>query len=213
MNAFVWNSALPTQTMANVPRMGAWEKLMSDQILTQPEQTALLQRVAVARDREAFARLFNHFAPRLKNYLTKPGTTASTAEELAQETMLLVWRKAHLFDPTRAGAATWIFTIARNLKIDQQRRYHPPALDPDPSEAPEPPLDGEACVLAQERAAQVGRALSTLSPEQATIIRLSFFDETPHMEIAKALEIPLGTVKSRIRLAMARLKTLLEDPS
>ena len=218
MNVLIWNSVMPLPPLSVAVRPAARGRAVSTEPssphgLTPSDQADLLHRVAVERDREAFARLFTHFAPRLKNYLTKPGTTANTAEELAQETLLIVWRKAHLFDPSRAGAATWVFAIARNLKIDQQRRYHPPALELDPSQVPDAPLDGEAAVLAQERAEQVTRALTSLSPEQATIIRLSFFEESPHADIAKALEIPLGTVKSRVRLAMARLRTLLDSPS
>jgi RNA polymerase sigma-70 factor (ECF subfamily) len=183
---------------------------MSDALLPE-EQTKLLLAVARDRDREAFSKLFAHFAPRLKTFLTKPGTTPNTAEELAQETMLLVWRKAGLFDPARAGAATWIFTIARNLRIDQQRRYRPADPLPDPSDEPDRPLDGESQLLVNEREEQIRTALSALSPEQATIIRMSFFDETSHADIAHALEIPLGTVKSRVRLAMNRLRTLLDQ--
>lgn len=187
-----------------------WRAVMSDALLPE-EQTKLLLAVARDRDREAFSKLFAHFAPRLKTFLTKPGTTPNTAEELAQETMLLVWRKAGLFDPARAGAATWIFTIARNLRIDQQRRYRPADPLPDPSDEPDRPLDGESQLLVNEREEQIRTALSALSPEQATIIRMSFFDETSHADIAHALEIPLGTVKSRVRLAMNRLRTLLDQ--
>lgn len=175
------------------------------------EQVRLLLAVARNEDRQAFARLFQYFAPRLKSYLMRPGMTPGAAEEIAQETMLTVWRKASYFDPARAGAATWVFTIARNLRIDHQRRYHRPddgAIDP--SDEPDQPPSGEAILLTAEREAKVREALKTLSEDQATIVRLSFFDETPHAEIARVLDIPLGTVKSRVRLAMGRLRAFLD---
>ncbi|MEP9351052.1 sigma-70 family RNA polymerase sigma factor [Xanthobacter sp. KR7-225] len=170
--------------------------------------------VAIARDadRQAFAALFRHFAPRLKAYLVKTGLPANAAEELAQETMLTVWRKASYFDPGRAGAATWIFTIARNLRIDLMRRErHRSVLGAEADEEPVDETSGETMLMTAEREARVRDALSALSEEQAAIVRLSFFQEKPHSAIAQELGIPLGTAKSRVRLALARLRVLLED--
>ena len=159
---------------------------------------------------DAFTPLFNRFAPRVKSYLTRLGASAAAAEELAQETMLSVWRKAAQFDPARAGASTWIFTIARNLRIDALRKERPQPLEEDPTDvAPEPAAD--AVVFAAERDVRVRAALKVLSPEQAEVIELSFFTEAAHSEIAERLGLPLGTVKSRLRLAMTRLRSLLED--
>jgi RNA polymerase sigma-70 factor (ECF subfamily) len=122
-----------------------------------------------------------------------------------------VWRKASYFDPERAGVATWIFTIARNMRTDHVRRQrNPSALPPDPENTPETLEEG---LIGAERDALVRRALTTLSPEQQTIIRLSYFNEKSQAEIADELGIPLGTVKSRTRLAMNRLRALLEDKS
>jgi RNA polymerase sigma factor (sigma-70 family) len=170
--------------------------------------------VAVARqgDRTAFGRLFEYFGPRLKSYFIRAGLTASQAEELAQETMLTVWRKADQFDPSRAGASTWIFVIARNLRIDllRRKRSEQSALA-DPFEENDAPLLADETVGAAEREARVRAALRELSPEQSAVVRLSFFSDTPHGEIARQLGIPLGTVKSRIRLAVARLRELLGD--
>ena len=173
---------------------------------------ASIRAVADRQDKGAFGELFEHFGPRIKSYFMKTGLPAARAEELAQETMLNVWRKAAYFDPDRAGAATWIFTIARNLRIDQVRRerseqaaLHEPF---EPEIAQSQPDD---LVTTSEREARVRSALSQLSSEQIAIVRLSFFAETPHAEIASQLGIPLGTVKSRIRLAMARLRDLLGD--
>lgn len=174
--------------------------------------SALVEAIAARQDRAAFALLFKHFAPRLKSYLLRSGTVPGVADEIVQETMLTVWRKAAYFDRTKAGASAWILTIARNLRIDHQRRarlvYLPDAGNENEA-APDP--DAETLAIEREREAQVRAALATLSQEQLTIVRLSFFADAPHSEIAKALGIPLGTVKSRIRLAMTRLRALLED--
>lgn len=172
----------------------------------------LVLAVAARRDRSAFAALFNHFAPRVKSYLMRFGATPGEAEELAQEAMLLVWEKASYFDPQRAGASVWIFTIARNLRISQVRKDKRfMAREPDPSEAPDDPVPTDDLLLASERDEKVREALSLLSEEQAQIVQLSFFSEKPHAEIAQELGLPLGTVKSRIRRAMLRLRSHLED--
>ncbi len=175
-----------------------------------PVPAGLILAIAARADREAFTELFNHFAPRVKGYLMRLGANAVAAEELAQETMLTVWRKAALFDPSRAGASTWIFTIARNLRIDAIRRERPAPPQDDPTDAaPEPQAD--LLLVTAERDLRVRDAMSALSREQAQIVELSFFSEHPHSEIAERLGLPLGTVKSRLRLAMARLRALLED--
>lgn len=173
------------------------------------ELAACVVAVATSRDREAFAALYRHFGPRLKSFFIRGGLTAGPAEDLVQETMLSMWRKASYFDPARAGVATWLFTIARNLRIDYLRRQRNPAdLPPDPEVEP-PSL--EDTLLGEERDLMVRNALSGLSPEQQTIIRLSYYSEKSQSEIASELGIPLGTVKSRVRLAMNRLRTLLEE--
>jgi RNA polymerase sigma-70 factor (ECF subfamily) len=180
--------------------------------LTSKEQVDLLMAIASDADRAAFEKLFRHFGPRLKSFVMRRGLSASQAEEIVQETMLSVWRKASYFDPARAGVATWIFTIARNLSIDHQRRERPGAeIDEDPADQQEPPLSGEAIMIASERDDRVRRALQALSAEQLAVVKLSFFSDKPHVEIAEELRIPLGTVKSRVRLAMQRMRALLED--
>ncbi|WP_051679495.1 sigma-70 family RNA polymerase sigma factor [Xanthobacter sp. 91] len=176
------------------------------------ELSALIVAIATRADREAFGRLFRHFAPRVKSYLVRSGLPANAAEELAQETLLTVWRKATYFDPTRAAASTWIFTIARNLSIDLKRRER--YGDTYKAETHEDEVDetsGETILMTAEREARVRAALAKLSEEQATIVRLSFFQEKPHSQIAQELGIPLGTAKSRVRLALNRLRALLED--
>ena len=148
----------------------------------------------------------------MKSYLLKLGARPELAEELAQETLLTVWRKAAYFDPERAGAATWIFTIARNLRIDALRRErHPEALQNAPELLPDEGQPADAIIVALQRLNRVREALGDLSADQVEVVRLSFFEEKPHSEISEDLGLPLGTVKSRLRLAMARLRTRLED--
>jgi RNA polymerase sigma-70 factor (ECF subfamily) len=177
------------------------------------EWATLIGRVAEG-DREAFRSLFEHFAPRVKGLMLKAGASSDDAEEIAQEALLAVWRKAAQFDPFSAGASAWIYTIARNLRIDHVRRVartgtvdHDAELDylVDPGE----PADD--VMVRNDEAGRIARALSSLSGEQSMAIRLSFIEERPHPEIADLLGIPLGTVKSRIRLAMNRLRALLDE--
>lgn len=169
----------------------------------------LIQAVARTRDREAFALLFQHFAPRLKAWLMKSGATSGMAEDFAQDAMLTVWRKADLFDARRARAATWIFTIARNRRIDVLRRDRRPPPVPDISLAADDPARPDDLLEGRQDAGRVHEAMKALTPDQLEVIRLAFFQEQPHSEIAERLGLPLGTVKSRIRNAMIKLRTLL----
>ncbi|USJ27510.1 sigma-70 family RNA polymerase sigma factor [Ensifer adhaerens] len=192
------------------PRRHAMVSLVENLQTPTPEQlVGLLQSVTRDRDRQAFALVFQHFGPRLKTYFLRRTGSSGLAEDLVQETMLNVWRKSSYFDPARAGVSTWIFTIARNILIDHLRRQRDPSsLPPDPEEMP---ASVEEHVLGAERDERVRRALAALSVEQQTIIRLSYFSEKSQSDIAAELGIPLGTVKSRTRLAMNHLRTLLED--
>jgi RNA polymerase sigma-70 factor (ECF subfamily) len=167
--------------------------------------------IAARADRSAFAALFNHFAPRVKSYLLRLGAAPQQAEELAQETLLTVWRRAASFDPAKAAASTWIFTIARNLRIDAIRRERRADLAEDPADAPDPEPAPDAALAAVQSGGRIREALAKLPAEQAEVIRLSFFSDKPHSEIAEQLKLPLGTVKSRVRLAMGRLRELLGD--
>jgi len=175
------------------------------------DKSQAILAVARTRDRESFRVLFLHFAPRVKSYLIKHGTQALLADELAQETLLTVWRKAESFDPLRASASTWIFTIARNLRIDMMRRSARRDIPADYAEdALAVPSPGDE-YLSSERNQKLAEALKNLPQDQADVVRLSFFEEKPHPEIAAQLGIPLGTVKSRLRLAMNRLRNVLEE--
>lgn len=173
-----------------------------------------IEAIARDQDRVAFAELFSHFAPRVKAFMRRSGASEAQAEEIAQEAMLAVWRKAPLYNPSAAGAATWIFTIARNLRIDAIRREtRGGAIRVDEVEA-EYETDGAPAADQQMETAQsearLREALKALPSEQRKVIHMSFFEEKAHSEIAETLKIPLGTVKSRVRLAMKRLRALLE---
>ncbi len=178
------------------------------------ELSGLMQAVARG-DRQAFAVLHKCLAPQVKAYLMRLGCNESRCDDLVQETFITLWRKAALFDTRRAGVATWAFTIARNLRVDQLRRTGLVGLfdgeDDDTQLADTAPLP-EDQAYAHQRETQLREAMSQLSPEQAMILRLSFFEDQPHMRIAQDLGIPLGTVKSRVRLAASRLRRLLGDP-
>jgi RNA polymerase sigma-70 factor (ECF subfamily) len=178
-----------------------------------PDWAGAVAQVAQAQDRDAFAGLFSHFAPRVKGWLVRTGSPEDQAEELAQETMVAVWRKAALFDPAQAAVSTWIFTIARNLRVDATRRQRPESGGPADFAFDELD-DGQAGVAEQVDASRLARrvrdALHRLPPAQAQVLRLSFYDDEPHSRIATELGIPLGTVKSRVRLAVAQLRRLLE---
>lgn len=175
-----------------------------------PDELArCIKAIAAEQDREAFATLFKALGPRLKTYFMRRGVSDGAAEDLVQDAMLAVWRKASYFDPSRAGVSTWVFTIARNLQIDQLRRErNPEDLVPDPE--PFAPTQEDE-FLGEERDRRVRAALAELSDEQATIIRLSYYTEQSQTEIAEMLGIPLGTVKSRVRLAMSKLRAVLGE--
>jgi len=173
---------------------------------------ALVQAVAASQDRQAFAVLFKHFAPRVKSYLLRCGAREDTAEELAQETMVSLWRKAALFDARQAQVSTWVFTIARNLRIDALRRAGPAMVDDEALDLEALPQDGptlDELLHSTRRHERLRQAIGQLPAEQAAVLRLSFFEEHPHAQIARELGIPLGTVKSRVRLAVAQVRRLL----
>ncbi len=169
-----------------------------------------LEAVARHRDREAFALLFEHFGPRIKGYLIRLGSDAGQAEELTQDVMLTVWRKAALFDRRQASVSTWLFTIARNRRIDLLRRERRPELDAqDPLLVPEPEAAPDDAVEVLQREERLHHAITDLPPEQVELLHLAFFKGKSHREIADETGVPLGTVKSRLRLAFGRLKTVL----
>ncbi|MEK9567819.1 MAG: sigma-70 family RNA polymerase sigma factor [Paracoccaceae bacterium] len=165
----------------------------------------LIRKIEINKDVSAFEEIFNHFAPRVKAFLMKSGADPQMAEECTQEVLATVWRKAHLFDPSRAGASTWIFTIARNKKIDairKQNRPEPEQLYPEQDYEP----DQEAVVELQQETERLVTALGELPEKQRILVEKAYLGELSHSEIAEITGLPLGTIKSRIRLALEKLR-------
>lgn len=172
----------------------------------------LLVLVAEKQDRTAFAELFSYYAPRVKSYLMRLGADGAAAEEITQDVMVTVWRKASLFDRGQASVSTWIFRIARNRRIDVFRRTKRPDLDPEEQMILPAAIEGPGDrIEAMETEARVRKAMGDLPEEQLLLLRLAFYEGLSHREIAEKLDVPLGTVKSRIRLAFAKMKSRLED--
>lgn len=176
------------------------------------DANVLIAAIARSGDRAAFAELFDHFAPRVKGLLMRGGASAELAEEIAQETLLSVWRKAAMFDPAKASASTWIATIARNRRIDVARREIRSRLSQVyeilDDEGPQPP---DETISAAERDTRVRAAMTKLSADQYRVVELAFLEGLSHQDVATHLAIPLGTVKSRLRLALSHLRSKLED--
>ena len=173
---------------------------------------ALLRAIAERADRSAFVEIFQRFAGRVKAFMMRSGAGPDVAEEIAQEVMVTVWRKAARFDAARAGAATWIFTIARNRRIDRFRRESRAEPDPnDPLFQPEPEADPAETAARTDRDDHVRRAVAALSEDQREVVRLAFYAGLSHGEIAETLGTPLGTVKSRLRLSFTKLRGALGE--
>ncbi|WP_428033793.1 sigma-70 family RNA polymerase sigma factor [Amphritea sp.] len=188
----------PGEDVDNIVQLSQTEAASSD-------WSDLLGRLAAKPDKSIYARLFNHFAPRVKAYILRLGVAVSAAEEVTQEVMLSVWRKAHMYHPEKAAASTWIFTLARNQSIDWMRKQKYPQYSLDEwSETAAQAGQGEQEVLSD----RVAKAISQLPENQAQVIYMSYFEGRSHGDIASRLDIPLGSVKSRIRLASEKLKQI-----
>lgn len=180
--------------------------------LTNDQLAALIETIALEKNKDAFARLFEYYAPRLKAFGLKQGVSLAKVEELVQETMLMVWRKSESFDASRGTASNWIFTIMRNKRIDMFRRQKHPEYELDESmDLIDPDVGPDDQVNAFQERTHIREAVNSLPDAQVEIIQKAFFEDKSHGEIAADLDIPLGTVKSRIRLAMARLRILVEE--
>jgi len=186
----------------NVTEIGEQNALFAD----------LVERIAASADKAAFTRLFAYYAPRVKGYLLRLGMSQAEAEEVSQEVMVAVWRKAGSFDRSQASVATWIFRIARNRRIDAFRRDQRAVLDAnDPIFHPEPTAAADQVAVAAEREAELRIAVAELPPEQRDLVRVTFYEDLSHSQVAERTGLPLGTVKSRLRLAFAKLKLRLAD--
>ena len=180
-------------------------KLSGEELTKRMEWIAQLQAIRDQQDQASFAALFRHFAPRVKAFLMRSGMTASFAEECTQEVMATVWRKAHMFDGTKASVSTWIYTIARNRKIDMIRKSRRPEPEDLPWGPDAEPDAAEMMMMAQD-SEELGRALASLPEKQRGLIERAYFGDLTHSEIAAETGLPLGTIKSRIRLALDRLR-------
>ncbi len=168
--------------------------------------------IAQSRSREAFAELFAFYAPRLKSYMLRLGASDGEAEELAQEVMVTLWRKADLYDRRQASVSTWLFRIARKRRIDAQRRQRRPELPADDPILRPPEIEQPDALMAQDQMEEAVRAeLLKLPEDQQILLRAAFYEGLSHSEIAAAFNLPLGTVKSRIRLAFQKLRGGLDD--
>lgn len=197
---------------------------MTQPSATEPSETAsasadenkkmatLIVLVAENRDRTAFMQIYSHFAPRVKGFLVSRGLTSHAADDVLQEVMLAIWNKAQSYNPNKAAISTWIFTIARYKYIDRLRRESRHQTDSDDLDlkASDAPIADDD-VLQDQRQNAVQAAIASLPADQQSVIFLSFIKGLAHSEIAEQLGLPLGTVKSRIRRAFARLREELGE--
>ena len=177
---------------------------------TGPDWVELMLAIRDRHDRSAFAALFRHFAPRLKAFLMKGGMPAAASEDCAQDVMATLWQKAHQFDPTRASVATWVFAIALNRRIDIARKNRRPEPEDLPWGMEDEPDQADLYMAAEETKA-LGDALALLPEAQRVLIQRAFYGDLSHSEIAAETGLPLGTIKSRIRLALERLRSKMNQ--
>lgn len=211
------SAAFPTSRNTELRAANGRSRVTSDnptkrEATENEDVTDYLVAVAQSRDVAALRKIFTLYSPRIRAYLIKHTRDVQAAEDLMQEVMLAIWRKAEQFDPLRGSAAAWIFAIARNTYIDAWRRQKRPEFDiNDPALLADPEPGPSDIMVQRQRQDAVQKAMQTLPQEQIDLIKLSFFEEASHSTIAEQLSLPIGTVKSRIRLAFGRLRSALED--
>ncbi|NNC59584.1 MAG: sigma-70 family RNA polymerase sigma factor [Erythrobacter sp.] len=192
--------SLPTEKPKRAPAMAD---------VSNQQYVDLVARIRDRQDRTAFAELFRHFAPRVKAFLMKSGASESLADECTQEVMATLWTKAHMFDPARASVSTWVFTVARNRKIDAFRKMRRPEPE-DLTWGPEAEPDQADVLALQQESEKLTKAISELPDKQRDLIERAYFGDLSHSEIAEETGLPLGTIKSRIRLGLERLRHAME---
>ena len=180
-------------------------------INTDNELSVCIKLIGNNQDKSAFGVIFKHFAPRLKSFLLKAGSTDSQAEEVIQEVMIAVWTKSSTYDDTKSSVSTWIYTIARNKRIDKIRKEKRHYLS-ESDEGLEIPIDStqEKEIFSAQLSSSLKKYMSNLPKEQSDLLQLSYFYNKTHADISEELKIPLGTVKSRIRLALSKMRHLVE---
>lgn len=176
---------------------------------TEAHWVSRIRAIALHQDQKAFAEVFRHFAPKVKAFLMKSGVDENMAEECVQDVMATLWHKSHLYDPARASTVTWIFTIARNRKIDLIRRYTRPAPEELSWAVTVEPDQADVIALRQD-CARLTDALRDLPPKQRDVIERAYFGDLTHGEIAAKTGLSLGTIKSRLRLALEKLRHAME---
>lgn len=179
--------------------------------LTEQSLNDLILEIAEHKSKKAFIELFNRVSSKLKAYAIRCGANHADAEEIVQECLLIVWRKAPTFNPKAASAITWLYTIVRNKRIDFVRKQRPDLIGSDDL-WPEPESEHlEKHVESDLNANIIRTLLYELPDEQRQIVYKVYFEGKSHSEIANELDLPLGTIKSRLRLAMKKLDTLAKE--
>jgi len=187
--------------MARLRRAGA--NCVAEDQATQ--QTRLLIAVRDNRDRAAFSELFDFYAPRVKAMLMRSSMSSAQADDILQDVMLAIWRKAHLFDPSRASASAWIYRVARNRMIDVIRKESR-AVPPELYEEPAVPENQTAELAIAQETEFLRVALGRLPPAQREMIERVYLGELTHQEVGHQTDLPVGTIKSRVRLALEKLR-------
>ena len=173
------------------------------------ELSKLMVKIRDNRDQIAFSQLFDFLAPKINGYYLQNGLIKDNAEELTQEVMSTIWSKSELYDPTKASISTWVFAIARNKKVDFFRKNTTKSLNEEDVREFLYEENNKNSVNESEIKDQVSRINKELNKEQRKIIKMNFFENKSHKKIAEELEIPLGTVKSRIRHILIKMQRLL----
>ena len=175
------------------------------------EVNELVRCVQATQDKQAFTKLYHHYAPRIYSFLVKNKAASEEAEEIAQEALMTLWQKSHLFDPEKSSLSTWLFRVARNKRIDRLRRKILSDSDKkDPSLFPEAEKTADQKIESIQWEAKMRAAIKSLPPEQSLLIKMAFFEGKTHSQISNELSLSLGTVKSRIRLAFSKLRVQVE---
>ncbi|CAM3821753.1 ECF RNA polymerase sigma factor RpoE [Vibrio aerogenes CECT 7868] len=189
---------------------------MVEQSLSRHHVASLLSNIAESRCKQSFEQLFTMIAPMLLNYMRQQLQDDALACEIVQETMLKIWMKAHLYDESKGAATTWIYSVARNVKFDTLRKlkHHNDWIQGDDlwpvlSEESEPgQLPAEFHAIVRQELNQI---IDTLPRSQSVVVRMICLQGESHQSVAQALDVPLGTVKSRLRLALNKMKEALDD--
>jgi RNA polymerase sigma factor (sigma-70 family) len=188
-------------------------KLSVDNDFTVPNDhlSNCLHDIAENQSKDSFKTIFKYFAPRLKSYLIKLGAVDNQAEEVIQEVMIAVWTKSASYDKSKSSVGTWIYTIARNKRIDKIRKEKRHYLS-ESDEGLEIPVEStqEKEIFSSEISVKLSKHIENLPKEQGKLLKLSYFYDKTHADISEELNIPLGTVKSRIRLALIKMRHLVE---